>query len=166
MYNDCRKGSEFMDKEKEKKRFRITKTMGEKDYIEALRLLPEVLWSRILVGCLFLFVICITLCFLVRMSFFDSFVTTILLCLIVIISSFFQRNRLLYKIYQDTYQHVDFKFCTIIDFYDTYLITKSEYLTTKILYTKLTKIKEIGNYFYLYSDLQTVIISKKRYGCT
>ena len=34
-----------MDKEKEKKRFRITKTMGEKDYIEALRLLPEVLWS-------------------------------------------------------------------------------------------------------------------------
>ena len=31
----------------------------------------------------------------------------------------------------------------------------------KILYTKLTKIKEIGNYFYLYSDLQTVIISKK-----
>ena len=164
MYNDCRKGSEFMDKEKEKKRFRITKTMGEKDYIEALKLLSEVLWSRILVGCLFLFVICITICFLARMSFSDSFVTTILLCLIVIISSFFQRKRLLYKIYQDTYQHIDFKFCTTIDFYDSYLITKSEYLTTKILYTKLTKIKEIGNYFYLYSDLQTVIISKKE--CT
>ena len=92
-----------MDKEKEKKRFRIIKTMGEKDYIEALKLLSEVLWSRILVGCLFLFVICITICFLARMSFSDSFVTTILLCLIVIISSFFQRKRLLYKIYQDTY---------------------------------------------------------------
>ena len=150
-----------MDEVKEKKKFRIQKTMGEKEYIEALRFLPEAFWQRVFGGCLYLFVICITLYFFVRKSFDEAFITAIILCIIVIISCVFQKKRILYRIYQDVYKSIDFKFCTIIDFYDTYLITKSEYITVKILYTKLTKIKEVDKYFYLYSDLQTVMIAKK-----
>lgn len=150
-----------MDKVNEKKKFRIQKTIGEKEYIEALKFLPGIFWSRVLGLCLYLFVICITFYFLMRMSFSDAFITTIILCIIVIISCVFQKKKILYKIYQDTYQCVDFNFFTTIDFYDTYLITKSEYFTIKILYTKITKIKEVDKYFYLYSDLQTVMIAKK-----
>lgn len=71
---------------------------------------------------------------------------------------------MIYEIYKDTYKCVDFKFLSTINFYDTYLITKSEYFTVKILYTKLTKIKEVDKYFYLFSPLQTVIIAKN--SCT
>lgn len=150
-----------MDKIKEKKKFSIQKTMGEKEYVEALRFLPEAFWQRVFGGCLYLFVICITLYFFARRSFDESFITAIILCITVIISCVFQKKKILYRVYQDIYKIIDFKFCTVIDFYDTFLITKSEYITVKILYTKFTKIKEVDKYFYLYSDLQTVIIAKK-----
>lgn len=153
-----------MDKVKEKKKFSIQGTMGEKEYFEALKFLPGVFWERVLGGCLCVFVIVITLYFLAGASFSEAFITTIILCIIIIISCILQKKKMIYEIYKDTYKCVDFKFLSTINFYDTYLITKSEYFTVKILYTKLTKIKEVDKYFYLFSPLQTVIIAKN--SCT
>lgn len=150
-----------MDKVKEKKKFSIQGTMGEKEYLEAFKFLPGIFWERVLGLSLFVFVIGITLYFLVRSSFSEAFITTIILCIIIIISCILQKNKMIYEIYKDTYKCVDFKFLSTINFYDTYLITKSEYFTVKILYTKFTKIKEVDKYFYLFSPLQNVIIAKK-----
>ena len=150
-----------MDKVRDKKKFSIYSSMEEKEYLEAFLFLPGIFWERVLGLCLFLFVISITLYFLVGASFSEAFITTIALCIIIIISCILQKKKMIYKIYQDTYKNIDFHHLARIDFYDTYLITKSEYFTVKILYTKFTKIKEVDKYFYLFSPLQTVIIAKK-----
>lgn len=153
-----------MDEVKEKKKFRIQGNMGEKEYLEAFKFLPGIFWERVLGICACVFVIGITLYFLARRSFSEAFITTITLCIIIIISCILQKKKMISEIYKDTYKSIDFKHVTTIDFYDTYLITKSEYFTVKILYTKFTKIKEVDKYFYLFSPLQTVIIAKN--SCT
>lgn len=153
-----------MDKVKEKKKFSLQGTMGEKEYIEAIGFLPGIFWSHLLGMGLFVFAISITLSFVARRSITEAFLIAIALCTISTISCILQKKRIMYKSYQNTYESIDFIFWSTIDFYDTYLLAKSEYLYVKILYTKLTKIKEVDKYFYLFSPLLTVIIAKN--SCT
>lgn len=80
-----------MDKVKEKKKFSIQGTMGEKEYLEALKFLPGIFWERVLGGCLCVFVIVITLYFLAGASFSEALLQQLYYALSLLLVVFYKK---------------------------------------------------------------------------
>lgn len=160
MYNDCRKGSEFMDKKKEKKNFRVEGRITCEEYQKYYRYLPNILWDLLQQSSLYIIIFLLTIGILLQWDLLEFIGALVFFILSFSIYYFIKRKKIISDEYYESIENGILDEEVNLDFYDTYFVCNCLHYTYLIEYSKIQKIIETDTNFYIITPIHDFIIVK------
>lgn len=150
-----------MNKNREKKKFSIERKITCEEYQKYYKYLPSVFRDWLQQVSFYSIIFLLIIGMILQWQLIELVIAVIFFIIALSIYYLVKQKQIISDDYYERIKDGTLEEESTLDFYDTYFICSSLHYTVKLEYSKITKVMETDNHFYLFSDIEDFIILKR-----